>query len=78
MKTLARRVNIAQCTISRNTWVYFSDKGGGGQPHIQEILGGNMKTRVAVYEEGLFDRGGGGGGAKLFKGGQLPPLTPPP
>ena len=27
----------------------------GGKPHIREILGGNMKTHVAVYEEGLFD-----------------------
>ena len=27
----------------------------GGEPHIQEILGGNMKTHVAVYEESLFD-----------------------
>ena len=30
-----------------------------------------MKTRVAVYEEGLFDLRGGGG-AKLFKGGKCP------
>ena len=27
----------------------------GGKLHIREILGGNMKTHVAVYEEGLFD-----------------------
>ena len=27
----------------------------GGQSHIREILGGNMKTHVAVYEEGLFE-----------------------
>ena len=33
--------------------------GGGGEPHIQEILGDNMKTHVAVYEEGLFDLRGG-------------------
>ena len=31
----------------------------GGKLHIQEILGGNMKTHVAVYEEGLFDLRGG-------------------
>ena len=35
----------------------------GGEPHI---LGGNMKTRVAVYEEGLFDLRGG----KTFLGGE--------
>ena len=30
---------------------------GGGESHIhvREILGGNMKTHLAVYEEGLFD-----------------------
>ena len=31
----------------------------GGEPHIREILGGNMKTHLAVYEEGLFDLRGG-------------------
>ena len=45
---------------------------GGAKPHIREILGGNMKTHVAIYEEGLFDLGG----AKLFQGGQCP-LSPP-
>ena len=39
-----------------------SDKGGAGRMHIRKILGGNMKTHVAVYEEGLFDLRG----AKLF------------
>ena len=35
----------------------------GGELHIQEILGGNIKTHLAVYEEGLFDvRGGPKGG----------------
>ena len=34
----------------------------GGELHIREILGGNMKTHVAVYEESLFDLRG----AKLF------------
>ena len=49
----------------------------GGEPHIREILGGNMKTHVAVYEEGLFDLRegqtflGGGGGANAFS-------APPP
>ena len=38
---------------------YMRNLGGGG--------GGNMKTHVAVYEEGLFD----------LRGGQMPPLTPP-
>ena len=34
---------------------YISDNlTRGGKPHI-EILGGNMKTRVAVYDKGLFD-----------------------
>ena len=33
-----------------------------------------MKTHVAVYEKGLFDLRGG---AKLFKGGLMPPLAPP-
>ena len=42
----------------------------GGKPHIREILGGNMETHVAVYEEGLR-------GAKPFKGGKCP-LSPPP
>ena len=32
-------------------------------------LGGNMKTRLAVYEDGLFDLRG----AKLFKGGANAP-----
>ena len=31
----------------------------GGEPHIRESLGGNMKTHVAVCEEGLFDLRGG-------------------
>ena len=44
----------------------------GGERHIQEILGGNMKTHVAVCEEGLFHLRG----AKLFKGGQMPQKKP--
>ena len=44
----------------------------GGQTHIREILGGNMKTHVAVYEEGLFDLRG----AKLFNGGNAPSRPP--
>ena len=35
-------------------------------------MGGNMKTRVAVCEESLFDLRG-----DFFKGGQMPPLAPP-
>ena len=31
----------------------------GGEPHIREILGGNMKTHLAAYEKGLFDLRGG-------------------
>ena len=50
--------------------VYFRKNDKGGELHIREILGGNMKTRVAVYEEGLR-------GAKPFKGGKCP-LSPPP
>ena len=42
--------------------VYFRKLDKGGQPHIGEVLGGNMKTHLAVYEEGLFDLRG----AKLF------------
>ena len=53
---------------------YYRKSDKGGKLHIREILGGNMKTHVAVYEEGLFDLRG----AKLFKGGQMPPLAPPP
>ena len=50
--------------------------GGGGKLHIyvREILGGNMKTHVAVYEEGLFDLRGG----KTFLRGDKCPLSPPP
>ena len=55
-----------------NVRVYFrkSDKGGGGggQLHIREILGGNMKTHLAVYGEGLFD----------LRGGKCPFSPPPP
>ena len=35
--------------------------------HIREILEGNMKIHVTVYEEGLFDLRGS------IKGGHLPP-----
>ena len=59
--------------IPYTTRVYF-DKGG--ERHIREILrggGGNMKTRVAVYEEGLSDLHGEGG--NHFKGGKCPPPT---
>ena len=76
------RFTWCACVIFAEKWptiprVYFRklDKGGGGgQPHIREILGGNMKTHLAVYEEGLFDLRG----AKLFKGGggEMPPLVP--
>ena len=45
-----------------------------GELHVRGILGGNMKTRVAVYEEGVFNLRGG---AKLFKGGGKCPLSPP-
>ena len=45
--------------------VYFRKFDKGGEPHIREILGGNMKTHLAVYEEGLFDLRG----SKLFSGG---------
>ena len=43
--------------------VYFrkSDKGAR-TAYTRKILGGDMKTHVAVYEEGLFDLRG----AKLF------------
>ena len=46
--------------IKRGTKVcnagFISEKvTSGGELHIREILGGNMKTHVAVYEEGLFD-----------------------
>ena len=63
-----------------NARVYFKKlgKGGGGELHIhvRKILGGNMKTHVAVYEEGLLDLMGG----KTFLrgGGQMPSLAPPP
>ena len=36
--------------------VYFRKLDKGGQLHIREILGGgNIKTCMAIYEEGLFD-----------------------
>ena len=53
--------------------VYFRKVTRGGKSHIQ---GGNMKTHVAVYEEGLFDVRGGG--AKPFLRGGKYPLCPPP
>ena len=43
--------------------VYFRKLDKGGKLCIREILGGNMKTHVALHEEGLFDLRGG---AKLF------------
>ena len=43
----------------------------GGKPHIREILGGNM----GVYEEGLFDLGGG---KTFLREGQMPLPPPPP
>ena len=46
-----------------------------GELHIREILGGNTKTHLAVYEEGLF---GLRGGAKPFRGGANAPSRPPP
>ena len=58
--------------IPYTTRVYF-DKGG--ERHIREILrggGGNMKTRVAVYEEGLSDLHGEGG-TILRAANALPP-----
>ena len=41
---------------------YFRKFDEGGKQYIREILGGggNVKTCVAVYEEGLFDLGEGG------------------
>ena len=42
--------------------------------HIREILGGYMKTYVAVYEEGLFDLMGG----KTLRGANAPSRPPPP
>ena len=48
--------------------------GGGGQTAHKRNLGGNMKTSLAVYEEGLFDLRG----AKRFKGGGKCPLSPTP
>ena len=41
--------------------------------HIREILGGYMKTYVAVYEEGLFDLMGG----KTLRGANAPSRPPP-
>ena len=52
----------------------------GDELHIREIFGGgrggggNKKTHVAVYEEGLFDLRG----AKLFQGGGGGKFPPPP
>ena len=37
----------------------FQKKWQGGRTAYTRNLGGNMKTHVAVYEEGLFDKGGG-------------------
>ena len=52
--------------------VYFRKSDKGGERHIRrEILGGNMKTHVAAYEEGLFDLRGG----KLFLKGSKRPLS---
>ena len=48
-----------------------------GEPHIREILGGNMKTHLSVYEEGLFDLRGGGGRCPLSPPAPSPPPPPP-
>ena len=50
---------------------------GGGTTHTRNLGGGgggNMKTHVAVYKEGLFDLRG----AKLFKGGANAPSRSAP
>ena len=62
--------------VEHNYPEFISEKvRRGGEPHIREILGGNMKTHVAVYEESLFDLRGGG---KTFLRGANAPSAPPP
>ena len=54
--------------------VYFRKLDKGGESHIREILGGNMKTRLAVYKDGLFDLRGG---KTFLRRGEYPPPPPP-
>ena len=50
---------------------------GANRTYEKSWGGGNMKTRVTVYEEGLFDLGGGGG-QNFCKWEQMPPLKSHP
>ena len=47
--------NLVTQTFHNIHVFFFMKVTRGGKPHIREILGGNMKTCVAVYEDGLFD-----------------------
>ena len=63
-----------QGKVARVNRVYFKKSDKGRRTAYTRNLGGNMKTHAAVCEKGLFDLRGG----KTFKGGQMPPLAPPP